>query len=304
MEYEKPALSFQDQADRLLERGLEAENSELLRRLEQVSYYRLSGYLHPYRARNEDDEVLDHFRAGTTLEEVWKRYCFDRRLRVLMLDAIERIEVAVRTKLVYAHAHEHGPFGYTHHESIPKLNLDDYLCWRTSLQKETRRSKEKFKEHFFDKYDHKVLPVWMLAELMSMGSTLTLFRGIEPGIKQSIAADYGLVDTVLWNWLTCLNGARNICAHHSRFWNITLGYKPIYPSPKKYPEWHGEKKLRNDRCGSLIFICRHLLAKISPSSQWHSRVETLFHEYPSISSEALGLPENWQTLPIWNPTDS
>lgn len=299
--YEKLALSYEQQADRLLDRGLCADRSELLHRLQQVSYYRLSGYMHPYRERNEENEVLDRFRDGTTLEDVWARYCFDRRLRVLMLDAIERIEVAIRTKLVYAHAHEHGPFGYTHHESIPKLNQGDYLNWRLSLQEETSRSKESFKKHFFDKYDHKALPIWMLAELMSMGSTLTLFKGVEPSLKQKTAADYGLVDAVLWNWLTCLNAARNICAHHSRFWNITLGYKPLFPKPKKYPEWHGKNKLPNDRSGSLIFICRYLLDKISPSSQWHRRVENLFQEYPSIPPEALGLPENWQTHPIWNP---
>lgn len=302
MEYPKPALSYEEQADRLLERGLDADRDELLHRLKQVSYYRLSGYLHPFRQRDAEHNTLDVFVENTTLSSVWDRYCFDRRLRVLMLDAIERIEVAIRTKLVYLHAHQHGPFGYTQHENLPKLKMEDYLKWRTSLQEETQRSKEQFKKHFFDKYGehHKTLPIWMLAELMSMGSTLTLFKGVEPSLKQQIASDYEMVDLVLWNWLTCLNAARNICAHHCRFWNITLGYKPIYPKPKKYPQWHGENKLPNDKPGSLIFICRHLLAQISPSSQWHQRIEALMDEYPEIPLTAMGLPENWKNHPIWS----
>jgi abortive infection bacteriophage resistance protein len=303
MEYPKEALRFEDQADRLLERGLAADRGELISRLQAVSYYRLAGYLHPFRLRDEQDKALDRFVEGTNLETVWRRYCFDRRLRVLVLDAIERVEVSVRTKLIFHFAHANGPFGYCDDANLPKLSIGDYLEWRTALQEETDRSKETFKKHFFDKYGdhHRNLPVWMLAELMSMGSLLTFFKGVEPDLKRRVAEEYGLPDEVTMSWLRSLNAARNICAHHSRFWNRVLGYPPMLPNPRKFPDWHGENKLPTDRCGIILMICRHMLRMISPSSRWHERVEDLFKEYSDVPRSSMGLSETWTNHPIWNP---
>ena len=72
MEYEKKPLSFEDQADLLMCRGLQADRDELIRRLEAVSYYRLSGYLYPYRITESDE-----FQPGTSLAMIWQRYNFD-----------------------------------------------------------------------------------------------------------------------------------------------------------------------------------------------------------------------------------
>jgi abortive infection bacteriophage resistance protein len=90
-------------------------------RVSAVNYYRLSGYWYPFR--NPDDT----FKAGTTFEAVWRRYVFDRRLRLLVMDAVERLEVAVRSQLAYHHAHQHGPFAYASEiASLPKLRPSEY----------------------------------------------------------------------------------------------------------------------------------------------------------------------------------
>ena len=296
MEYSKRPYSLEEQADQLLDRGLIADRAALIHRLQAVNYYRLSGYLFPFRQRQSDQLI-----SGTTLDIVWKRYCFDRRLRGLVLDAIERIEVAVRTQLVYHFTHAHGGFGYQDDRKLPKLKIDAYLEWRLKLEEETSRSKETFKKAFFEKYGdcHKELPLWMLCELMSMGSLLTFFKGVEPQIKQAVGAPWGIPDALLLSWLTSLNAARNLCAHHARFWNRELGYPPLLPQPNKFPLWHGEHKLATNRCGIILFICRHWLRLISPSSNWHQRVEVLISENPEIPKADMGLPENWASHPIW-----
>ncbi len=296
MEYTKEAISFEIQADRLLSRGLSADRAELIMRVEAVSYYRLAGYLHPFRL-----PASDQFKEGTNLPTVWKRYCFDRRLRVLMLDAIERIEVSIRTKLVYNFAHAHGPFGHLESKHLPKLKIAEYLDWRGSLLEETERSKEPFKKHFFAQYgdSHQELPLWMLAELMSMGSLLTFFKGTSPELKRKVAGEYGLADELLHSWLRSLNAVRNLCAHHARLWNRELGYPPLLPQPNKFPAWHAGEKVPNHRCGIILMICRHLLALISPTSQWAVRVEALFTEYPEVPRNEMGLPEDWTKHPLW-----
>jgi abortive infection bacteriophage resistance protein len=103
MRYSKPPLSYKQQAELLLSRGLIADKNELINRLENVNYYRLSAYLYPFR--NSDDT----FKQETTLAEVWRRYTFDRQLRLSVMDAIERIEVAMRTKVTNAFVLRYGP---------------------------------------------------------------------------------------------------------------------------------------------------------------------------------------------------
>ena len=301
MKYIKGHLTFEDQADRLIRRGLLADRQELIGRLKAVSYYRLAGYLHPFRQLDEDGRPMDQFLEETSLKTIWDRYCFDRRLRVLTLDAIERVEVSIRTKLVFHFTRHYGPFGHCDDANLPKIKINEYLEWRTALQEETDRSRETFKKHFFDKYGdhHRNLPLWMLAELMSMGSLLTFFKGVQPELKRRIAEEYGFPDEVMLSWLRSLNAARNICAHHSRFWNRVLGYPPLLPNARKFPDWHGPHKLPTDRCGIILMICRHLLHLISPTSHWHERVEALFGEYPEPPRPTMGLSDNWMDHPIW-----
>ena len=120
MRYTKPPLTLEQQADLLIFRGLLAEKSELIDKLQAVNYYRLSGYWFPFI------DLDDSFKKETTLEAIWQRYTFDRQLRLLVLDAIERVEISVRTQIVYRHCHKYGPFGYSDKNKLPKINQPDY----------------------------------------------------------------------------------------------------------------------------------------------------------------------------------
>ncbi len=118
MKYTKPALTLEEQADLLLNRGMAGDRNIMIARLRTVGYYRLSGYWFPFRKTDES------FKEGTSFETVWNRYAFDRRLRLLVMDAIERIEVAVRSELAHYHSLHFGPFGYaTDHGTLPKLTV-------------------------------------------------------------------------------------------------------------------------------------------------------------------------------------
>ncbi|MEO7149850.1 MAG: Abi family protein [Rhodanobacteraceae bacterium] len=107
MRYLKPALTFEEQLDLLHQRGLiVCDADRALHWLRNISYYRLSAYCLPFKDG-------DAFRPGIAFDDIAGLYIFDRKLRLLVLDAIERIEVAVRTAVTYEIAHAHGPFGHT-----------------------------------------------------------------------------------------------------------------------------------------------------------------------------------------------
>jgi abortive infection bacteriophage resistance protein len=295
MEYTKPPLSFEEQADRLLSRGLVADKDELITRLKSVNYYRLSAYLYPYR--NTDDS----FKENTSLHIVWKHYTFDRQLRLLVMDAVERVEVAVRTQMVYHFAHLYGAFGYLDHTNLPNMDNENFTQWIDDLYNETRRSKERFVEHFKNKYGdlHDRLPIWMLAEIMSFGRMLTMFNGIDSRLKRTIAQEYKIQDDILQNWLGALNVIRNICAHHGRLWNRELAYKFYIPRINKAPEWHVPVKVGNNRIFTALTVLRYLLRYIAPSSGWQMRMYSLLRAYPEVSVSSMGFPDGWEESPLW-----
>ncbi len=296
MKYNKPALTFPQQADRLVMRGLGGNRELIEKRLAAVNYYRLSGYLYPFR--NPDDT----FKPGTTIEAVWDRYAFDRRFRLLVMDAIERIEITVRSQLACHHSLHHGPFGYaTDAKSLPKLDLQGHLEFVERIQAETMRSKERFVQHFQDKYgdSHDTLPVWMAAEIMSFGTVLTFFRGASHQVKQAVATVFGMPAAVFESWILTLNTVRNICAHHGRLWNREHGMKPILPRIHEYPDWHTPVKIENKRVFAILTICRHCLRQVAPQSQWPIRFRHLLDHNPAIPVAEMGFPPNWRQSPLW-----
>jgi len=295
MRYDKPPLTFEQQADKLIKRGLVVDRAFLIDRLRNVNYYRLSGYLYPYR------QLDDTFRPGTTFECVWCHYTFDRRLRLIVMDAIERVEVSVRTQLIYALAHDSGAFGYTKPEALPNLSLGEYTRWIEEINKEASRSREVFVEHFKNKYGdtHAFLPLWIIGEIMSFGCMLTMYTGISDNIKKGIAAYYGIPAMVLTSWLHTTNVIRNICAHHGRLWNRELGVRPFIPRKNKYPEWHEPVLIPQNRIFGFLTILRYLLRIMAPQTKWQSRLFELLDEYPEISRLSMGFPDNWKDSPLW-----
>jgi abortive infection bacteriophage resistance protein len=297
MRYDKPPLSFEAQANLLISRGLIADKKDLIARLQTVNYYRLSAYLYPFRNFPHETYI-----DKTTLILVWKHYTFDRQLRILVMDAIERVEVAIRTQLIHFFVDKYGPFDYQNACNLPKLDTVKYERWEKELTEEVSRSKETFIVHFKSKYgiEHPLPPLWMLTEVMSFGKMLTLFNGVDDEIRRKIAHEYGVQDNILQSWLGTINVVRNISAHHCRLWNRELGYKPLFPKKQKYPQWHNPFTLPNNRIFAILTILKYLLTIIAPTSKWSERFYDLLQRYPEIVLTDMGFPENWKKHSVWS----
>jgi abortive infection bacteriophage resistance protein len=299
VKFAKPALTIDQQVDLLLSRGMLGDREKMTRRLAVVSYYRLSGY---WFHRKEPD---DTFSPTTRFDVVWDQYIFDRKLRILVMDAVERIEVGLRTQFSYHHAHAHGPFGYAEDPAaLPKLWGDARDKVLLRINDEVRRSKERFVEHFADTYgdEHKTLPIWMATEVMSFGCVLSLWQASSKKVKNEVAKAFGVSDEVLRSWLWSLNEVRNVCAHHGRLWNRDIGNKPSIPYAKHHPDWHHPVMITNLRVFGVLTVCAHSLARLAPNSCWQRRLVELLRKHPHVPIKNMGFPENWQECPIWKGT--
>jgi abortive infection bacteriophage resistance protein len=295
MKFEKSPLTLDQQADLLISRGLVANRQTLIDLLSVINYYRLSTYLYPFRTTE------DKFKENTTLECVLQRYDFDRQLRLLAMDAIERIEVSIRTKLVYLFCHKYGPFAYENSNNFPELSKEKHEKWLDELSEEIDRSSEPFIIHFKNKYgdSHSLPPLWIAVEVMSFGKTLTFFRGVNYKIKQQISSYYNISDKIFDFWLGALNSVRNICAHHGRLFDRVLGYKPKIPHKQKYPDWHTPIEITRERIFSILTIINYLLKIDAPTCLWSNSFKSLITNNKDIAIQELGFPDNWEESPLW-----
>lgn len=302
MKYSKPALSFPEQADLLLSRGLTADRELLISRLSDVNYYRLSAYWYTFRIPNDHHDRLF---PGTTFQTIWNRYVFDRHLRLIVMDAIERVEVSIRTRMTEHFARCHGEFGYLKSDTFgPDFDIEEHGHFVGTIRRNTRRSREEFVRHFKQKYDDVDLPLWMAVEIMSLGNLLTMFRHLSRHDKQYIAQVYGIPAKVLESWLTVLNYIRNLCAHHGRLWNRELAIKPIIPKRKHNSAWHDPLTIPNNRIFAVLSLMYYMMRHIAPQSAWRQRLQALIERYHNdIRLGQMGFVDEWQDHAIWRPED-
>jgi len=301
LRYEKPAKTLEEQADLLLSRGLVADKDKLVATLAQVNYYRLSTYLYTYR------DGSDAFVPGTHLDRVLRLYEFDHALRMLLLDAIEGVEILVRTQLAYHFALRYGPFDWARPELFPNFSTlhDDFGRWQTKLQEQTRRSRDQKSNedtvtHFFRKYgdSHDRLPIWMLVEIMDFGSTLSFFRGVETSIRKDVSRSLNQPEELVLSWLLSLNTVRNRCAHHARLWNWQLGFPVKLPNQRKYPEWV-LPGLSNRYVGATLYICSWISDRLITKDHWREKARAALLSYGDLDLSRIGMPRGWERDRIW-----
>ncbi len=297
IDYQKPALTFEDQLELLIERGLIVSDADLaLQKLKTISYYRLSAYYYPFR-QNNSGEKSDQFIPEATFENVLALYEFDRNLRLIIMDAIERIEIHVRTLLTYHLGHTFGAFGHIDKNNFhPKF---DHVNWIKKLDDEVLRSRDEFIRHYKTKYTgFPTVPIWMLTEIMSLGSLSILYNGLKNTQKHEIANELNLHYKRLADWLHKLTYIRNLCAHHNRVWNRELA---VRPENVKDPLWNPPRTPRNDRIFYILLILRHMLDAIDHNHDWVERCNALLLPISKNDSHRLsmGMPADWQTHPLW-----
>ncbi len=304
MEYAKPWLTLDQQADLLIGRGMRADRDDLIAHLADVGYYRLSGYWYVFKRQpepGEDGGADERFVEGTTFGDVWSLYTFDRQFRLVVLDAIERVEVYFRTQLAYELAGATGPFGFMDRRNLPRLEWRDYLDFMGRCTEELDRSREPFAVHFRERYGDgsDLPPYWILVNLMDFGTMLRLYNGASPEIRNRLSGALGVSSRVLKSWLVATNTVRNICCHHGRLWNRGIGTRPIIPTRSKHPEWHEPFEVRSDNMFGMLTILSYLLERIAPDTGWRDRLFALLSTRSEDELARMGFSDGWRDCPIW-----
>jgi abortive infection bacteriophage resistance protein len=296
--YSKPALSFSDQINHLIANGMIVANRAFAEHcLQHISYYRLSAYWLLFE--NPKGQAGPRFMPGTKFEEVVDLYEFDRRFRLLVLDAIERIEVAVRGSWAYQLAMLAGGHGYV--EVNHYADTNKFYANYSRLAADAGRSKDTFMLHYKAKYAGPPMPpVWMASELLSFGQLSQWYAALgDARLRQDIADPFGLDESIFVSLIHQLVVVRNICAHHGRLWNRSLGV--TFKLPKKQPIdlANALNRLAPKQIYNTLAMLQFLLAKAEPGSDWAHRLKTLMASPQGRREADMGFPLGWTQLSLW-----
>lgn len=297
MKYVKPVLTVADSVQRLQDKGLAVgDNAQAERFLRAVGYFRFRGYALPFmrQAPAGFTHGTRQFIPGSTFSDVQKLYEFDRALRALVMEQIDRIEVAIRTVILQELNSAFGPHWYLDFTQQVFKDRNDQAKWFGDVAKEVERSKKQlFIQHYQTKYTSPLLPPsWAIAECLSFGKWSTLYGQLTSG-KSAIAAVFGLTPPVLESWLHSLNVLRNACAHHSRLWNRSLPFEP-----KSHPRFTAHFSARG-RFYARAAVIRILTNSIDGNPYFADGLRYLLHAYPSINPAVMGFPTTWADDPLW-----
>lgn len=300
MKFQKPSLTIADQIALLRARGMAIpDRAKAEHYLLHISYYRLRAYW--YILESAAPAPGEHqFVPGTSLDDAISLYIFDRRLRLLVMDAIERIEVSLRGTWAYCMATQYGPHGYLDpaHYADPLIYADNLI----QLTAEVNRSTDDFIRHYKQKYTQPPMPpVWMVSEVMSLGALSKWYSSLNlRADRNRIAKAYGLDEKVMTSVAHHLSYVRNICAHHGRLWNKYLTVGMVSPSSP------GSLKLAVGGAGhrklySTLAVLTYLMRIAAPGSDWQRTLVDLIIGCPQANPQQMGFPGDWQQRPFWKP---
>jgi len=325
VEYAKPWLSIDEQIDQLVARGIQMDDRDRAAAvLHEVGYYRLTGYLYPFRESESylDDDgrarvrVLNKYRSGTRIEHATRLLDFDRRLRLLVLEGVERIEVAFRMRLGYtlgrysAFAHEDPslfvPAFITQRtdgngEALPSQHGE----WLVRVKERQGSSDEAFVSHFRNKYENR-MPIWALTEILELGHISRLYAGLRNDIATEVADSFDVpTKRLMESWIATVNYVRNIAAHHARLFNRKLVTAPKRPGFEVVPLLaHLTQKDAPKQFGvyNALAVMAYLVESMHQDGDWAARVAIHLRSFPSteyIDAGSIGIASGWLEQQLW-----
>ena len=327
--YLKKWLSYIEQYNLLLERGMQFNSyskDKALKKLEFIGYYRLSGYFFAFRKEPSINEFIE----GTQFKDIIELYKFDRKLKLLLLDAIERIEVALRASIAYQVTQRDVMFlnndsNFTLGRKIANRNNRYKNKKNGKLQKDhtvgmllnnlrkrinkklNKRKSEPAIAHLLSEYKPPY-PLWIVIQIFDFSDLCDLFQIIDLDLAKQICTKFGVkTPSVFTSWIQSIRAVRNICAHHSRLVNRNLSISPSIPNVRSdFPWitfWGTAELIDSTKIFSLICIIHHILNFIEASRKWDERLVLLMSEFPKINvqkynsiEKVMGCPKEWKKI--------
>lgn len=270
------------------------DESFALHCLEHHNYYRLSAYRFPITIKGNPDQFI----PGASFTTLWELYEFDRKLRQLVREALNRMEISIRSRWAYVMATAHGPQSF---EDVRLFrNPQRHAECLKKLDEELARSDEMFVRHYRDKYQMRRPPIWVACEIMSFGTLSRLYADTGPDrLRKDVARTYKLFPETLKSFLEHAVHIRNLCAHHCRLWNRRFTVSMTVPSKQPMQILDSFHAAEVRRIYNTLTLLGHMMDVVSPGHTWTQRLLELIESTRFPVCAEMGFPPDWKQRSAW-----
>ncbi len=299
--------TIDEQITILRDKGLIINNVDFAKeRLFKENYFFISGYRHLFM----ENSRIGFFNPGTTFEELYAMFVFDRRLRNIMFKNILIIENNIKSIISYQMSRK---YGYKEKEYLnPKNFTNDSLKIRQVhdiLDKMKRQIRVNGRQHAATQHyisNYGYIPMWILVKVLSFGIVSELYCILKDEDKSTISSTYGLDTETLSIYLSILSNFRNLCAHEDILYD--------HRTQRQIPDCEYHYKLditmvnddyiygKNDLF-AVVIIMKYMLSEkefrnfINEISYEVDYMEAKIKSVPFINIlNKIGFPVNWRDI--------
>lgn len=218
---EKPFKTHDQLIDLLSSRGIDFSTTEsksfAKKKLQRIGYYNL---INGYSTLFWDEDKVDTYKSGTTINEIYNLYLFDQKLREIFLQNILPLETNIKSLIAYYFPQAHPETHYLTYDNFD-MSRKDASKNITNLIAEIQRQiagrvSDPSISHYLRKYGY--IPLWVLNNILTLGTISKFYSLMQQKERQDISKTFHLSDNELENILTYVSSIRNFCAHGNRLY--------------------------------------------------------------------------------------
>ena len=278
----KPAKTIEEQLNILKSKGLTINNDNIAKNiLFSVNYYVLSGYLFSFKNADGSYDNID-------FNKLHKIYQCDKRLKSIILYAIEIIDHNLKTKAAYYMATKTSPLSYMHYAYFVNKEEHEKML-RHFTYNVHNNNRIPFVQHHITKYNGD-FPIWVAMELFTLGMFWNFYSNLKTPYKKAIAQYYDTGIVQLQSWIECISYIRNLSAHNMRLYNFNTQKTP------KHCKRHFHDFTQSNKIYDIVYVMQVL---VPDEKEWNNYIlpnlKSIFDEYePFVKLSDYGFPDNWE----------
>lgn len=288
----KCPLTVEEQIEKLVSHGIVIDNvDEAKMLLQQVSYYRITGYTLQFRKSPGSSQLAsEHVLLG-----IRRLYEFDVELRSLIRHYIEIIEIYYKTLISNTFSLEKciQPPHDQHYCPDSYYNKSGFQSIMDRFEKEEQYYADSLiVKHHKQNYAGK-MPLWVMVELMSFSNVSMLYSAMYNSSQDNIASSLGIGRKTFANHLHCMSVLRNKCAHAARLYNAR--YNP--PAKLSHKFLRNNPSVSNDSLFAYLKVLVYRLPSDKLRNEFKSRLIKLIDEYKdAVDLSLIGFPVNYKNI--------
>ncbi len=299
--------NLNEQVEILKERGLIIEDEDAAKRiLLKENYFFINGYRHLFIK----EKGTDIFKDGTTFEELYAAFTFDRKIRNIFFRNLLIIENNMKSIISYQLSRKYGykekdylnPNNFNQ-DSLKRRQVNDVIS-KMKRQIRVNGSKHTATMHYINKYGY--IPMWILVKVLSFGIVSELYAILKYEDQKDIADVYGVSSDTLILYLSMIANFRNLCAHEEILYDYRT--QRVIPDSKIHQALNIEKDFDGYKYGKNdLFALIIMLKTLLSATEFRTMVYEINYELEMLDNkinvvplssimEKIGFPNNWKDI--------